>query len=103
MKAGVKFCGHCAPRMDMMELLDELKAAMPETEFHYYAADRPADVLLILNACQVECATVPPFSGPVVCISPDSVNHWFTPPEMLCGAICTCLSKLELDRNGQTG
>lgn len=93
----MKFCGHCAPRMDMMELLEELKAELPETEFCYYEPLQPADVLLVLNACQAECATVPAFSGPVLHISPNSVDHWITPPELLCSEIRARLSALDGD------
>lgn len=80
---GVKFCGHCAPRMDMMEFFEELQGWAREVDFRYFSADEPVDVLLILNACQVECASRPPFPGPVVVVSPDTVNHWPTARERL--------------------
>ena len=54
MKITVKFCGHCAPRMDMGELLTRLQeecAGEPGgLEFVYYMNDQQADILLILNA-----------------------------------------------------
>lgn len=81
--------------MDMMELLGELKARLPGIEFCYYEPHRPADVLLVLNACQVECAAVPAFSGPVLHISPNSIDHWITPPELLCRELCARLSALD--------
>ena len=87
MKVGVKFCGHCAPRMDMAELCKTLRARAPELVFGYYAKDPAVDVLLILNACPAECASRPDFQGPVILVSPDTVDHWPTPPEQLCSSI----------------
>jgi len=84
--------------MDMMELLGKLRAAMPWVEFHYYQPGLPADALLILNACQAECASRPPFPGPVILVSPGSVNHWPVPPEQLCGEIMSRLSALASGR-----
>lgn len=87
MRVGVKFCGHCAPRMDMVQLCEALRLQAPELGFHYFVQDPEADVLLILNACQAECASRPTFQGPVIWVSPGTVDHWPTPPEELCSSI----------------
>jgi len=80
MKVAVKFCGHCAPYMDMWELSEQLQAALRDAEFIYYAMDRsPADILLILNACRVGCATRPPFDGKVIVVTPDEVDYVTVP------------------------
>ncbi len=81
MKVSIKFCGHCAPHMDMWELSKQLQAALSDVEFSYYAMDpSPADVLLILNACRVGCATRPPFEGRVILVTPDEVDYVSVPP-----------------------
>ncbi len=91
LKIGVKFCGHCAPRMDMMELYEMLRTRAPEMEFCYFASNPDADVLLILNACQAECASRPDFSGPVAVVTPDSINRWPVPRDQLCEQLVTWL------------
>lgn len=78
----------------MMELLEELRAALPRVEFCYDRTGLGADALLILNACQVQCASRPPFSGPVVVVAPDSIDHWPVPPGGLCGALASRLGDL---------
>lgn len=80
--------------MDMMALLSELKARLPETEFVYYDPERPADALLVLNACQVQCASRPAFSGPTLVVSPQSIDYWPIPSEQLCDALCQRLLAL---------
>lgn len=62
---GVKFCGNCQPRRDMVELYKRLKADTPDLEFVSWSAPDYA-ALLVLQACDAACATVPPFAGPTV-------------------------------------
>lgn len=78
----------------MMELLEKLRAALPQVEFCYDRPGLAADALLILNACQAECASRPPFSGPVIVVSPGSIDHWPVQPEQLCGELASRLSAL---------
>ena len=92
MKIGVKFCGHCAPRRDMMELYFVLRERAPQLAFSYFASDPEVDLLLVLNACEVECASRPAFDGPVIVVSPTMVDHWPVSPEQLPDRI---LSELE--------
>ena len=71
----------------MMELFTDLRARAPEITFCFFVSDANVDVLLILNACQAECASRPDFQGPVITVSPNAVDHWPTPPEQLCDAV----------------
>lgn len=67
----MKFCGHCNPQMDMVEVYQLLRKRLPQLSFHYYAEEPQADVLLILNACSAACATPPPHRGFVLsCCAP---------------------------------
>lgn len=84
MKIAVKFCGHCAPHMDMWEFSRQLQASLRGTEFSYLSAgETNADILLVLNACQVGCADIPSFSGTVIMVTPGEVDYWPVPPEGL--------------------
>ncbi len=76
MKVAAKLCGHCNPRRDMVEVFRSLEGAAPDMEFSFYSRDPEADILLILNACHVECAEVPRFEGPVIIVSDSTVDHW---------------------------
>ena len=64
-RIGVKFCGNCQPRRDMSELYDRLKAQAPDLDFIGWGEPDYA-ALLILQACDAVCATLPPFAGPKV-------------------------------------
>lgn len=75
-KVALKFCGHCSPRRDMAILAEELMAAAEEISFVFFSRDPSADVLIILNACEAACAAQPPFPGPVIIITPETVNRW---------------------------
>lgn len=96
MKIGIKFCGHCAPRTDMMGEYRKLCEAAPGWEFTYYMKDKEVDVLLVLNACQAQCAGVPKFAGPVVIAAPDSVDHWPVGKEDLIRAIIKRIVRIHL-------
>lgn len=73
----IKLCGHCSPRRDMMELAVELKGSAEEVSFEYYSECHcDADILLILNACESACAERPPFDGPVIIVTPETVDRW---------------------------
>lgn len=70
--------------MDMWEFSRQLQDLLGGTEFSYLAAgETDADILLVLNACQVGCAGIPPFSGKVIMVTPGEVNYWPVPPEGL--------------------
>ena len=62
--------------MDMMELADRLKETADDIEFVFFAQDPSVDVLLILNACEAACADRPQFPGPVIVVTPETVDHW---------------------------
>ena len=61
---GVKFCGNCQPRRDMLELY----ACLKKTEGMEFVRWSEPDyaVLLVLQACDAACAELPPFEGPKV-------------------------------------
>lgn len=70
-EVAVKFCGHCNPQMDMVEVYQLLRERLPQLSFCYYAENPRAGVLLILNACSAACAAVPPHRGFVLsCCAP---------------------------------
>jgi hypothetical protein len=63
-RVGVKFCGNCQPRRDMSALYRALQRQAGDLAFVRWSD--PADILLILQACDTACATIPPFAGPRV-------------------------------------
>lgn len=70
--------------MDMWEFFRQLQSTLHEAEFLFLASGAAqADVLLVLNACQVACAAVPPFSGRVIVVTPLEVDYWPVPQEHL--------------------
>lgn len=75
MKIGVKFCGNCNPRYDTPALLKALMTRAEEMAFMGWE-DGAFDVLLILSACSSDCATRPPFAGPVVVATGETVDRW---------------------------
>ena len=90
LKIAVKLCGHCNPRTDMMETAAQLKKRAQEgegLEFVFWAADKDADLLLILSACESACAERPDFDGPVIVATPETVDHWPVKEEDLCERI----------------
>ena len=60
MEVAVKFCGHCNPQLDMVEVYQLLRNRLPQIVFHYYAENPQAGILLVLNACSAACASPPP-------------------------------------------
>ena len=64
-RIGVKFCGNCQPRRDMVELYKRLKAETPDLTFVSWSEPEYA-ALLVLQACDAACAAMPPFTGPTV-------------------------------------
>lgn len=97
MKVSVKFCGHCAPRMDMWELYEKLQKTCAKlsdkVQFVYYMNDRDADLLLVLNACQAACASVDPFDGKMIWVSPGEIDHWPVPEDEMCTALQQLICK----------
>ena len=89
MRIGVKFCGNCNPRLDMPELLTALAAEAAAEGVHFVRWDDPGgyEVLLVLNSCQVGCATLPEFTGPHIVVTSESVRNWPVREEDLPAAI----------------
>ncbi len=69
-RVAVKFCGHCNPLRDMMDVFGQLKEGLPHACVEPYLRMADADVLVILHGCRMECAEIPSFSGPVIQASP---------------------------------
>ena len=87
-KAGIKFCGHCMPTQSMYELYDEIVKQLPQDiTLAIYVRDPNVDVLVTLNGCTVECADSYGFNGPILVVSPQSVNHWKVPIDKMPEAI----------------
>lgn len=80
-RVGVKFCGHCAPVMDMMSLLHLLQSSLPGIEFSFYVREQGQDLLLVMHACDAQCALVPEFDGPVIQVSPYRIDNWTYPED----------------------
>ena len=72
----MKFCGHCQPHADMTKIYEQLGRLAPDICFTYYHEDSQSDVLLVMHACPAECATVPPFAGRILQVSPWMIEHW---------------------------
>jgi len=77
-KIGVKFCGNCNPQIDGPELVKELQRLNTDLLFTSYK-DEGIDVLLIVSACPVDCASRPYFQGPTVIVGGYTLD--FTPIE----------------------
>lgn len=64
-KVGLKYCGHCNPRLNGPEVIQAIQARTEE--FCFTGWDDPQnEILLIIDACPSACATRPQFAGPVV-------------------------------------
>ena len=92
MVIGIKFCGHCNPRLDVWELFQQLRLAMPDATFHFYIHDPNPDVLVLLNGCHVACCSRPPFSGPIISVSPGEINNQTVAPETLLAELVQTIS-----------
>lgn len=91
MKVGVKFCGNCNPHIDMPGLFRDLATRSPAPSFVRWDAEE-YDVLLVLSGCPVDCTTRPPFAGPVVVVTNESIDRWPVPERELPAAILAALS-----------
>ncbi len=79
----------------MMEQYEKLRMLAPDITFGF-ANDRfPADVLLVMHACPVECANVPPFDGPVLHASTWRVGLEDVPEEAFAETIVRRLKEME--------
>ena len=83
LKVGVKFCGHCNMHVDMIRLYQSLKERNSDILIAPYANIPDMDVLLVLNACPVQCATRPPFNGLVITATNKDIDNWPIEPSKL--------------------
>ena len=73
LRVGLKYCGHCQPFRNMVDLMDQVRAAAPDIDFVRWS-DPDLDVLLALQACVVACADIPPVGAPLVEVVVSSID-----------------------------
>ena len=76
MRVGVKFCGNCNPKVDLVAVFHKMKTMTDQMEFVFYNDPGGFDKLLILSACSADCATRPDFAGPTVVVAGGEVDYW---------------------------
>lgn len=92
MRVGVKFCGNCNPYIDMPALVGDMAAQAAGVTFVRWE-DAGYDVLLVLSSCGCDCATRPPFAGPVIIATSEAVDRWPVAAEELPAAILATLKR----------
>ena len=75
MRVGVKYCGNCNPRIDAPGIIKTLASAEGAPSFVRWSDPAGYDVLLIFSGCQVGCASHPPFDGPVIVATSESIQR----------------------------
>jgi len=105
-KVGVKYCGHCNPRLHGPEVIRTMQDETTEFQFTGWE-DPQKEILLIVDACRCACATRPSFEGPVVCLrgipiqgEEEENNHWAT--EQLLASLRSVYAELQQNRKGPT-
>jgi hypothetical protein len=71
---GVKYCGHCQPHRNMAEFMDKLRPRLHGVQLVRWDDWGEYSHLLVLNACPVQCARTPEFSGPAIMIGSQYLN-----------------------------
>lgn len=94
LRVGVKYCGNCNPQIDGSELVNKIRAKMPEAEV-LPAASPEIDALLVVSGCPVDCATRPLFSGPTVVVGGATVDYVSYDVSQLAEVIVKKLRELE--------
>ena len=75
MRVGIKYCGNCNPRIDAPGIIKKLASAEDAPAFVRWSDPVGYDVLLIFSSCQVGCASHPPFDGPVIVATSESIQR----------------------------
>ncbi len=91
MRVGVKYCGNCNPQIDTPALLRDLQALAEEIDFVGWDGTGGYEVLLVINGCQVGCATRPAFDGPCIDVTSEEIRRWPVPRSELAGAVLAAL------------
>jgi hypothetical protein len=94
LKVGVKFCGNCNPHLDCPKLLQELIQEARGIRFVHWS-ETDFDLLLILSACPIDCATRPDFQGPTVIVSGSMVDRRTMSEDLLLNSILEALYRLK--------
>jgi hypothetical protein len=77
--AGVKYCGHCNPQENGPALIRKLQCRLPELNVVPWSEPN-YDVLVVVSACPIGCATRPSFDGPRMEIAAGEVRDRQIPP-----------------------
>lgn len=56
MKIGIKYCGGCNPRYDRVQIVSRLREDFPGLELFPAREDSPADLIVVICGCGVQCA-----------------------------------------------
>ena len=92
-KIGIKYCGNCNTIIDGPGLVLKLREKMPDIEFVRYD-DPEYDLLLIVSACTVDCATRPGhWQGDTVVIAGKTVDHVSYEDDELLAAVIRRISE----------
>lgn len=90
----VKYCGHCNAFLDMKTVLKKVKRKLPDIKFVLLNEAVSPDLLLILNACPVGCASVSDFpKEKQVFVTPDTVDRWPVQRADLIDGISFCIKE----------
>lgn len=81
-KIGVKYCGHCNPYLDGPDLIKELQRLNLDLIFTTYDAGN-IDLLLIISACQADCATRPDYEDERIIVGGHTIDFAPVSPDQL--------------------
>lgn len=93
MLVGVKMCGHCNPHIDMPSVLIKLNKQAQNIEFIRWDDEGGYDTLIMLNACEVGCATHPDFQGPLLVVAGLTINSQVVSEDKLVDTILDNLNQ----------
>ncbi|GAB6172119.1 hypothetical protein JCM15765_15970 [Paradesulfitobacterium aromaticivorans] len=100
-KIGLKYCGNCNPAINTGELAAKLKCEFPNKQFVRWDEDG-IKVLIVLSGCARDCATRPPFTGPVIVVAGQTFNGWEVASNQLLNRIVACIAELDTkQRDGE--
>ena len=63
-------------QMNMPKLIAELQENYSAFIFLPFSQLLEIDILLVLNACPTSCASLPPFFGETIIVTPESIDFW---------------------------
>lgn len=75
---GVKYCGHCNPQKNGESIIEDLLHVFPELVVASWSEPK-CDVILIISACPVGCASPPKTDKAWINVAMNQVRNWFVP------------------------